>query len=103
MQIRRYGRLPTNNRLTVAFKVAANTIWESNTYLGAQFRCLRTRLGVPVAIQAMAAKLARLGYRMLRYGIQFVDRGADFYAAAHRQREINSLKRKAANLGIPNH
>jgi hypothetical protein len=44
----------------------------------------------------MAAKLARLVYRMLRYGMQFVDRGADFYAASHPQREINSLKRKAA-------
>ena len=30
---------------------------------------------------------------------QFVDHGAEFYQARHRQREINSLKRKAANLG----
>jgi hypothetical protein len=29
-----------------------------------------------VAIKAMAAKLARLVYRMLRYGMQFVDKGA---------------------------
>ena len=37
---------------------------------------------------------------MLRYGMQFVDRGAEFYQMRHRQREINSLKRKAANLGF---
>jgi transposase len=55
------GRLPTNNRLTTAFK--------------------------------MAAKLARLVYRMLRYGMQFVDQGAEFYQARHRQHEINFLKR----------
>jgi transposase len=48
----------------------------------------------------MAAKLARLVYRMLRYGMQFVDQGAEFYEARHRQREINSLKRKATNLGF---
>jgi transposase len=48
----------------------------------------------------MAAKLARLVYRMLRYGMEFVDQGAEFYQARHRQREINSLKRKAANLGF---
>jgi hypothetical protein len=29
----------------------------------------------------MAAKLARLVYRMLRYGMTFVDRGADFFDA----------------------
>jgi len=93
-------RLPTNNRLTVAFKMAANTLRKSDSYLGAQFRRLRTRLGAPVAIKAMAAKLARLVYRMLRHGLQFVDHGATFYEAKHRQREINLLKRKAANLGF---
>jgi len=35
---------------------------------------------------------------MLTYGMQFVDQGAEFYEALYRQREINSLRRKAANL-----
>jgi hypothetical protein len=48
----------------------------------------------------MAAKLARLVYRMLGYGMQFVDRGADFSDAQHRKLQINYLKRKAANLGF---
>jgi transposase len=94
------GRLPTKNRLTIAFKMAASTLRETHTYLGAQFRRLRTRLGAPVAIKAMAAKLARLVYRMLRYGMLFVDQGAEFYEARHRQREIHSLRRKAAKLGF---
>ena len=93
-------RLPINNRLSVAFKIAASTLRQSNTYLGAQFRRLKTRLGPPIAIKAMAAKLARLVYRMMRYGMRFVDRGAWFYEAQHRQRQINSLKRKAANFGL---
>ena len=48
--------------------MAATTLRLSNTYLGA-----------PVAIKAMAAKLARLVYRMLRYGMKYVDRGAALY------------------------
>jgi transposase len=94
------GRLPTNNRVSVALRMAASTLRLSNTYLGAQFRRLRTKLGAPVAIKAMAAKLARLIYRMLRYGMQFVDRGADFYEAQHRTLQIKYLKRKAADLGF---
>ena len=94
------GRLPTKNRVTIALKMAACTLRASKTYLGAQFRRLRTKLGAPVATKAMAAKLARLVYRMLRFGMQFVDKGAEFYEAQHRQREINFLKRKAANLGF---
>jgi transposase len=94
------GRLPTNNRVTTALRMAASTLRLSNTYLGAQFRRLRTRLGAPIAIKAMAAKLARLVYRMLRYGMQFVDQGAEFYEAQHRKLQINYLKWKAANLGF---
>jgi hypothetical protein len=94
------GRLPTNNRISVALKMAASTLRLSNTYIGAQFRRLRTKLGAPVAIKAMAAKLARLVYRMLRYGMKYVDQGAEFYEAQHRKRQISHLKWKAAKLGF---
>jgi hypothetical protein len=94
------GKLPTNNRLTSALKMAATSLRESDTYLGAQFRRLRTRLGSPVAIKAMAAKLARLVYRILRYGTQYVDRGARVYEEQFRERQIAFLKRRAAELGL---
>ena len=94
------GRLPTKNRVTTALRMAASSLRLSNTYLGAQFRRLRTRLGAPIAIKAMAAKLARLVYRMLRYGMQFVDQGAEFYESQHRKLQINYLKWKAGNLGF---
>lgn len=73
------GRLRTNNRANIALKTAASTLRLSDTYLGAQFRRLRTKLGAPIAIKAMAAKLARLVHRMLRYGMKYLDRGATFY------------------------
>jgi transposase len=94
------GRLPTNNRVTIALKMAASTLRTSQTYLGAQFRRLRTKLGSPVAIKAMAAKLARLIYRMLRFGMKYVDQGAEFYEAQHRKLQISHLKRKASQLGF---
>ena len=90
------GRLP-NNRASIALGMAASTLRMSNTYLGAQFRRFRTRLGSPIAIKAMAAKLARLVYRMLRYGTKYVDQGAQFYDAQHRNLQITHLKWKAAN------
>jgi transposase len=94
------GRLPTNNRASIALKMAASSLRISKTYLGAQFRRLKSRLDTPVAIKAMAAKLARLVYRMLRYGMKYVDRGAAFYEAQHRQLQIKHLKSKAAKLGF---
>ena len=94
------GRLPTNNRATLALKMAASSLRTSQTYLGAQFRRLRTKLGAPVAIKAMAAKLARVVYRMLRYGISYIDKGMEFYEAQHRKLQINHLKWKASQLGF---
>jgi transposase len=94
------GRLPTTNRATSALRMAASTLRVSNTYLGAQFRRLRTKLGAPIAIKAMAAKLARLVYRVLRYGMPFVDKGAEFYEAQHRTQQIKYLKWRAAKMGL---
>src|SRR5258705_3073711 len=94
------GRLPTNNRVTVALKLAASNLRTSQSYLGAQFRRLRARLDTPVAIKAMAAKLARLIYRMLRYGTKYVDNGSRYYELQQRTRDIRRLKLKAATLGF---
>src|SRR6267378_5337425 len=94
------GRLPTNNRASIALRMAASTLRMSNTYLGAQFRRFRTKLGSPIAIKAMAAKLARLVYRMLRYGMKYVDQGAQLYETKHRKQQVIHLKRKAAQLGL---
>ena len=93
-------RLCPDNRISVALKMAASTLRLSSTYVRAQFRRLRTKLGAPVAIKAMAAKLARLVYRMLRCGMKYVDQGAEFYEAQHCNRQISHLKWKAAKLGL---
>src|SRR6266516_3449134 len=93
------GRLPTNNPITIALKMAATTLRLSKTYLGAQFRRLRTRLEAPIAIKAMAAKLARLVYLMLRYGMKYVDQFFSVYELPHRELQIKRLKAKAQKLG----
>ena len=65
------------NRATVAFRNAAATLLRSQSYLGAQYRRLRTRLGAPKAITAMARKLACLFYRLIKHGQQYVDKGTE--------------------------
>ena len=53
-----------------------------------------------MATKAMAAKLARLVYRMLCYGMKYVDQGAQFYETQQRKQQVIRLKRKAAQLGL---
>ena len=72
----------------------------SRTYLGAQYRRLRTKLGAPKAITAMAHKLARLVYRMLKYGEEYIDKGMQYYEERSRRQQLEHLKKKAAMLGL---
>lgn len=88
------------SRLATALRMAATTLHNSNSYLGAQFRRLRSRLGAPKAITAMAAKLARLVYRMLRFGQEYVDKGAAHYEQKYREEQLKWLTKKAAQHGF---
>ena len=88
------------NRAATSLRMAATTLLRSQTYLGAQYRRLRTKLGAPKAITAMAHRPARLVYRMLKYGQQYVDKGAEYYERRNRQQQIEFLRKKAATLGL---
>jgi transposase len=88
------------NRATVAFRNAAMTLVRSQSYLGAQYRRLRTRLGAPKAITAMARKLACLFYRLIKHGQQYVDQGTEYYETRYREQQIRSLAKRAQKLGL---
>jgi hypothetical protein len=48
----------------------------------------------------MGSKLARIIYRMLKYGPEYVDKGNEFYEEKYRQLQIRRLTKKAAELGF---
>jgi transposase len=88
------------NRAKVAFRQAASTLIRSQSYLGAQYRRLRTRLGAPKAITAMARKLACLFYRLLKQGQQYVDKGTEYYEARYHEQQVRFLIKRARKLGL---
>ena len=88
------------NRAAMALRNAASTLVRSQSYLGAQYRRLRARLGAPKAITAMARKLACLFYRLLKHGQQYVDKGMEYYEARYREQQIRSLLKRAQKLGF---
>jgi transposase len=53
------------NRAALAFRMAANALFRSQTPLGDFFRRMRAKLGAPSAITAAAHKLARIVFHML--------------------------------------
>jgi len=88
------------NRVANALRMAATTLFRSDSYLGARFRSLGGRLGPGKAVKAMAAHRARLIYRMLKHGQAWVDRGAVEHEQRRQYREQLALERKASALGF---
>jgi hypothetical protein len=86
---------PTHKTILYYFVIVYNTV-----VLGAKFKRLRSRLGAPKAITAMAHNLARLVYRMLKYGCDYVDKGMEFYQQRYQQQQINWIHKKARDLGL---
>ncbi len=80
--------------------MAAFTLFNSKSALGAYLRRQRARLGAPKAITATAHKLARLIYAMLIHGTAYVDAGQEHYEERYRVRVIQNLKRRAQELGF---
>jgi transposase len=87
------------NRASNAFRMAAQSVGKSYSALGAFHRRLKSRLGPAKATTATARKLACIFYRALRYGMQYVDPGVKYYESKYRERLLNSLKKRARQLG----
>jgi transposase len=88
------------NRAADTLRLCAQSLTHSKSALGAKYRRLRARLGAPKAIVAMAHHLARLVYRMLRYGENYVEKGIEHYERKFRLQRIKWLKKEARSLNF---
>jgi transposase len=88
------------NPVSDALRIAATTLQNSKTALGAFYRRMRARLGAASAITATAHKLARLIYRLLKHGEAYVQQGLEAYENKYRERVLHNLKKTAASLGF---
>jgi transposase len=90
---------PCANRAAIALRLAAGALHNSDCAFGAYLRRMKARLGSPKAITALAHKLAKLIYVMLKYGGEYVEKGVEFYENMYRKRREASLKQKAKEFG----
>jgi transposase len=96
----RHVREHRTNRVGNAFRMAAQALIRSHSYLGARCRYLRAKLGGHKAIKAMARVLACLYYRLVMKGQRWVDQGIEEFNRRSEQRELALLQRKAQKHGM---
>lgn len=88
------------NRAAQAFRMAASSLYRSQTALGAFYRRIKARSGGQQAVTATAHKIARIYYAMLTQGTSYVELGQKAYEQRYKQRRINHLQIQAKSLGF---
>jgi transposase len=91
---------PGSNRVAQALRLAANSLWNSKSYLGEYFRRVRSRHGAPKAITETAHKLARIIYHLIKNQKNF---DASVFAEEeqkHQQRLKRRIINHAKSLGL---
>jgi len=88
------------SRAAQALRVAAQALWQSKTYLGDCFRRWKARLGTPKAITAMAHKLARILWHLLKYRKAYNPAVWTVAEEKLRRRKLKRLEQNAAAFGF---
>lgn len=94
---KRCGTAPS--RIGNALRMAAVTLRNTDTALGAEYRRISRRKGASVAVFAMARKLAKLIYRLLRWGQAYVDEGAKAYEDRFKANRLRACHETAKQFG----
>jgi transposase len=68
--------------------------------LGAAYRKLSHRKSAPIAVTAIARKLAELYYRLMTKGLDYVEEGIQRYEERYRQQTMRYLKKTAEAFGF---
>ena len=98
--IRKKRRDSASTRVAAALRMAALSLRNSATALGAYYRKIARNCGGDVAVFATARKLATLIYRLLRWGQPYVDEGAAAFEKRYLEIRIKAMRAKAKELGF---
>jgi len=98
--VKKKQRNTASTRVAGALRMAALSLRNSQTALGAYYRSIARRIAGDVAVFATARKLATLIYRLLRWGQQYVDEGVEAFEKRYQENRIRSLQAKAKELGF---
>ena len=100
------GKILTNktrkvqSRAAKAFRMAAQSLKESNCYLGRFYRRIKIKAGAPKAITATARKLAVIFYNMVTRKEEYKPIDPDAFDKKYQERILKSLKKRAQSMGF---
>lgn len=97
--VKKKRRNTASTRVAAALRMAALSLRNSATALGAYYRKIARSRGGDVAVFASARKLATLIYRLLRWGQPYVDEGVEAFEKRYQETRFKRMKAQAKELG----
>jgi transposase len=94
------GTREVKNPVANIFRMAAQSLHHSDSFLGAYYRRMRAKLGAPKAITATAHKLARIYYHLVTTKQAYDESVFAKNEEREAKRRVERLKREATALGF---
>ncbi len=89
--VRQRKRCKNTSRAGRALRMAASTLYRSQSELGAFFRSVARRADRKTAVKATARRMAHMIYRAVRYGAAYLDQGAEAFEKRMRERTLRTV------------
>jgi transposase len=89
----------SQNRLRQGLRMAASSLHHDKSYLGEKYRRLRTKLGAPKAITAMAHQIARIIWHLITHRVPFDMSIFAVLEQASQKRRLTRLHSTARQMG----
>jgi len=84
---------------TILIEVAWAAVKKKGSYYRAKYFKLKSRRGAKKAIVAIAHRISKAIYNVIKQGDTFMDLGEDYLNAKTKQRVIDNIKKRANQLG----
>jgi len=84
---------------TILIEVAWAAVKKKGSYYRAKYYKLKARRGPKKAIVAIAHRISKAIFNIIKHGDTFKDLGENYLTAQTRQRTINNIKQRAKQLG----
>ena len=84
---------------TILVEVAWAAVKKKGSYYRAKYYKLKARRGAKKAIVAIAHRISKAIFNIIKQGDTFMDLGEDYLTVQTRQRVINNIKKRAEQLG----
>jgi transposase len=88
------------NRLSDALRLSASSLEHSQSALGSFYHHMKAKLGAAEGVTATAHKLARIIYRLVKHGDDYVRQGMEVYENKCREQKLKRLQKAASQQGF---